>query len=265
MNAPVSGPADSTPPSAPASLSATGSLGKVSLSWSAATDNVGVSGYEVYRSTTPGFTPGAANRIATPTATSYVDTVAAGTYYYRVKAIDAAGNLGGPSPEASATATADTTPPTVSVTAPAAGTVSGTVTLRATASDEVGVAGVQFLVDGAGVRSRGHQRALRNPVAQHLGAERPAHDRRPRPRRRRQHQNLRRRRGHGQQPARQRPRPRLRVRRGLWHRRHRLLPLPQQRDPQSVRPGPRAANTVARSASTAPATASTSPTRPRST
>ncbi len=36
------------------------------------------------------------------------------------------------------------------MTAPAAGTVSGTVTLRATASDEVGVAGVQFLVDGAG-------------------------------------------------------------------------------------------------------------------
>ena len=44
----------------------------------------------------------------------------------------------------------DTTAPTVSVTAPANGaTVSGTVTLTATASDNVGVAGVQFLVDGA--------------------------------------------------------------------------------------------------------------------
>ncbi len=48
------------------------------------------------------------------------------------------------------TAPPDTTPPTVSVTAPAAGTtVSGTtVSLTATASDNVGVAGVQFKLDG---------------------------------------------------------------------------------------------------------------------
>jgi hypothetical protein len=45
--------------------------------------------------------------------------------------------------------TADTTPPTVSITAPANGaTVSGTVTVSANASDNVGVASVQFLVDG---------------------------------------------------------------------------------------------------------------------
>ena len=44
----------------------------------------------------------------------------------------------------------DGTPPTVSMTAPAAGaTVSGTITLSANASDNVGVVGVQFLVDGA--------------------------------------------------------------------------------------------------------------------
>ena len=44
----------------------------------------------------------------------------------------------------------DTTPPTVSMTAPAAGaTVSGTVALSANASDNVGVVGVQFLVNGA--------------------------------------------------------------------------------------------------------------------
>jgi YVTN family beta-propeller protein len=42
----------------------------------------------------------------------------------------------------------DTTAPAVSVTAPS-GTVSGTVTLTATASDNVGVVGVQFLVNGA--------------------------------------------------------------------------------------------------------------------
>jgi hypothetical protein len=44
---------------------------------------------------------------------------------------------------------ADTTPPTVSITSPAAGaTVSGTVTLAASASDNVGVSRVEFLVDG---------------------------------------------------------------------------------------------------------------------
>ena len=49
------------------------------------------------------------------------------------------------------TAAPDTTPPTVSITAPASGaTVSGTaVTVTATASDNVGVAGVQFKLDGA--------------------------------------------------------------------------------------------------------------------
>lgn len=44
----------------------------------------------------------------------------------------------------------DKTPPTVSITSPAAGsTVSGTITVSATASDNIGVAGVQFFVDGA--------------------------------------------------------------------------------------------------------------------
>ncbi|HVE85548.1 MAG TPA: Ig-like domain-containing protein, partial [Myxococcales bacterium] len=43
----------------------------------------------------------------------------------------------------------DTTPPTVSITAPTAGsTVSGTVTISASASDNVGVSRVEFYVDG---------------------------------------------------------------------------------------------------------------------
>jgi len=44
----------------------------------------------------------------------------------------------------------DTTPPTASITSPAAGaTVSGTVSIQANASDNVGVTRVDFLVDGA--------------------------------------------------------------------------------------------------------------------
>jgi hypothetical protein len=45
----------------------------------------------------------------------------------------------------------DTTPPTVSMTAPTAGTVFGNVTLTATAGDNIGVLGVQFLVNGSPV------------------------------------------------------------------------------------------------------------------
>ena len=44
--------------------------------------------------------------------------------------------------------TADTTPPTVSISAPTGGTVSGTITVSANASDNVGVVGVQFRLDG---------------------------------------------------------------------------------------------------------------------
>ena len=49
----------------------------------------------------------------------------------------------------SVTVTNDTTAPTVTVTSPAAASsVSATVTVIATAADDVGVAGVQFLLDG---------------------------------------------------------------------------------------------------------------------
>src|SRR5678815_382331 len=136
---------DTVPPSAPTNLSANGGVGTAVLSWTAATDNVGVTKYSVYRSTTQGFTPDVTNRIGQTNTTGYTDTgVAPGTYYYRVKAEDAVGNLGPASNEGTATVTADTTAPTVSVTAPAGGaTVSGSVSVTANASDNVGVAGVQ--------------------------------------------------------------------------------------------------------------------------
>ncbi len=150
MAASVSTP-DTSAPTAPTGLGATGSIGTVTLNWTAATDDVGVARYNVHRGTTPGFTPSAGNRVGQPTGPSYVDAgVPAGTYYYRVTAEDAAGNVSGPSNEASATATADTTAPTVSMTAPSGGaTVVGTTTVSANAADNVAVAGVQFKLDGA--------------------------------------------------------------------------------------------------------------------
>jgi hypothetical protein len=145
------GVADTVPPTAPTDLNATGDVGAASLSWTASTDDVGVTRYNVYRSTISGFTPDDTTQVGHSSTTSFTDAgLAAGTYYYVVTAQDAAGNTSPPSNEASATVTADTTAPAVSVTAPTDGaTVSGTVNVTASASDNVGVAGVQFELDGA--------------------------------------------------------------------------------------------------------------------
>ena len=59
-------------------LSATGGLGRVDLAWTASTDNGSIRRYNVHRSTTPGFTPTAANRVGQPTGTSFTDSPLAG-------------------------------------------------------------------------------------------------------------------------------------------------------------------------------------------
>jgi hypothetical protein len=64
--------------------------------------------YNVHRSQTAGFTPALANRIGQPASTSYTDSgLAPGTYFYRVVAEDAAGNLSAPSAEIAAAVPAD--------------------------------------------------------------------------------------------------------------------------------------------------------------
>ena len=156
---------DRTAPAAPSGLTATGGLGQATLSWTAATDNVAVTQYLVHRSTTPGFVPSTATLVGTTAGTSYTDvSLAAGVYQYRVVARDAAGNEGAASNAASATVTVtvlDTTAPTVSVTSPAGGTVvSGTVTVTATATDNVVVAGVRFLVDGVQLGAGRYERPV---------------------------------------------------------------------------------------------------------
>ena len=97
-------PSDTTAPTAPGSLSASVAGTAVALSWTASTDNTGVTGYTVHRSTTAGFTPATTSRIADTTGLSYTDTNRpAGTWYYRITATDAAGNTGPGSNEATAT------------------------------------------------------------------------------------------------------------------------------------------------------------------
>ncbi|MDN3027995.1 glycoside hydrolase family 6 protein [Streptomyces sp. S.PB5] len=81
-------PGDTTAPTAPTGLQATAkTASSVSLAWTAATDNVGVTGYDVYRDGT---------RVGSPASgTTYTDTglSAATAYSYTVRARDAAGNV----------------------------------------------------------------------------------------------------------------------------------------------------------------------------
>jgi hypothetical protein len=75
------------------------------------------------------------------------------TYYYRVRSMDAAGNLTtgdlATFETTAANVVTDTTSPTVSLTKPTKdGTVSGQVSLSANASDNIGVTQVEFKVNG---------------------------------------------------------------------------------------------------------------------
>jgi len=147
------GTPDTTPPTAPSNLAATGvSSGQINLNWTASTDNIGVTGYLIERCQGVNCT-NFAQVVTTGSVTSYNDNSLSvlTSYSYRVRATDAAGNLSTYSNTASAT-TPDTTPPT----APAGltGTASSTtqIDLSWTAStDNVGVTG--YLVErcqGAG-------------------------------------------------------------------------------------------------------------------
>jgi chitodextrinase len=125
---------DTTPPSVPAGLGATAGDTQVALSWSASTDNVGVTGYRVYRNGT---------LVGSPTGTTYTDTglTDGTTYTYTVAAIDAAGNLSAQSASVSATpmAAADTTPPTPPTTVTASAGNAQVALSWSGAKDNVGV------------------------------------------------------------------------------------------------------------------------------
>ncbi len=95
---------DTTPPSTPTNLTATAiSSTQINLSWSASTDNVGVTGYRLERCQGSGCS--SFTQIGTLTGTSYSDTglSVSTAYSYRVRAIDAVGNLSSYSSTASVT------------------------------------------------------------------------------------------------------------------------------------------------------------------
>ena len=111
---------DTTPPSTPTGLSATAtystsySTWQIMLSWAAATDNVGVVGYKIYRNgaliAADPYSP-----LANPLAYADIGSLAPGTSYsYAVAAYDAAGNVSALSNSASATTQSATTATTTS-------------------------------------------------------------------------------------------------------------------------------------------------------
>lgn len=90
-------PADTQIPTTPTSLRATPQSSRsIALTWTASSDNVGVTGYFVYRGST---------QVGTTTGTTYTDTGLSPStnYSYTIKAKDAAGNTSVASTPASAT------------------------------------------------------------------------------------------------------------------------------------------------------------------
>jgi predicted carbohydrate-binding protein with CBM5 and CBM33 domain len=104
---------DTQAPTAPGTPTATATANSVSLSWAAATDNVGVSGYQVYREA-------GATDVAVATASGTTATVTGLTpdtaYQFYVVARDAAGNTSPPSTAVSVRTGTGSTPGACAVT-----------------------------------------------------------------------------------------------------------------------------------------------------
>ena len=142
------GGGDTTPPSTSITAPSNGATvsGTVNVTASAS-DNVGVTSVDFY-------IDGGLASTDTSSPYSYswnTSSVANGSHSIFSRAHDAAGNVG-TSTTVNVTVSntvPDTTPPTTSITAPSNGsTVSGTVNVTASASDNVGVTSVDFYIDG---------------------------------------------------------------------------------------------------------------------
>ena len=139
--------ADLIAPSIPTNLqSPAQTTGSVDLSWNAATDDVAVSGYKLYRGGV---------QVATVTGLSYTET---GLHYntsysYTVTALDAAGNESPLSTALMISTLPDTQAPTVAITAPAAGATQLTFQITATANDDLDLSRVEFYADSTLIAS----------------------------------------------------------------------------------------------------------------
>ncbi len=134
---------DTTAPTAPTGVTATISAGTVIVGWTAATDNVAVTGYRVLRN--------GANLATLPgSATSFTDTAPPPgiALTYSVVALDAAGNAS-PAGTATAVTVADTAAPSVPTGLTASRLGAGVVLSWTASTDNVGVTGYGVYRDGA--------------------------------------------------------------------------------------------------------------------
>jgi hypothetical protein len=149
------GSSDTTPPTVSTTAPTAGSTvsgSSVALSANAS-DNVGVSGVQFK---VDGSNVGSQDTTSPYSVTWNSTGVANGSHTITAVASDAAGNSTTSSSVSVTVSNApDTTPPTVSLTAPTTGsTVSGaSVAVAANAADNVGVAGVQFKLDGSNLQA----------------------------------------------------------------------------------------------------------------
>jgi chitinase len=142
---------DRTAPTAPTNLKAAGiTASTVSLTWTSSTDSSGVKGYDVYRNNV---------YIGNTSSTAYtVGNLSSNTSYsFFVKARDASGNISAASNTLTVTTSAPAVdqPPQVSsiVVSPIASdgqTISGTVTLSVSPSDDKGISKVEFYSNNGG-------------------------------------------------------------------------------------------------------------------
>lgn len=140
---------DTQPPSTPSGLTVSGSTTtSISLAWTASTDNVGVTGYQVWRA--PGASGGTFAQVGTSTTTTFSNggLTAGQTFRYQVRAVDAAGNQSAFSSTVTGqtqTGGGDTQPPTVPGNFRITGTTANSISLAWNAStDNVGVTGYQI-------------------------------------------------------------------------------------------------------------------------
>ena len=136
---------DTTAPSVPTGVSATASSPtSATVTWTASTDAVGVTGYDVYRD---------GRKVGTSTTTSYSDSglTASTTYSYTVAAYDAAGNVSAQSAPASVTTPAGTTEPVGAISYVGAATAEGAGT-STTVAGPAGTAAGDLLVAAVSVR-----------------------------------------------------------------------------------------------------------------
>jgi hypothetical protein len=136
---------DWTAPTVAVTNPAAGSVSGTVTIAATATDDVGVAGVQFLVN---GVNLGAEDTTAPYELVWATLGVPNGVYTLEAVARDAAGNQAG-SPGLVVAVANDTTAPTLSITSPAGGTLSGTVTVSAGAADDFGVAGVRFLLDGA--------------------------------------------------------------------------------------------------------------------